>query len=105
MYRDGVSQRWPELDGLRALAVVPVVAARAIAKQKPKAIMLGSAHVVIPAGKTRKLTLKLNAKARALLKRANVKARLTIVATGTDGTRATRVRTLTLKRKVVKRRR
>jgi hypothetical protein len=90
-----------------ALATIPAGAARSAAKKqaKPKAIRLGTAHIVIPPGRTKKLTLKLNAKARALLKRGNVKTRLTIVATGTDGTRATTVRKLTLKRRAVKRRR
>ena len=90
-----------------ALATIPAGAARSAAKKKPKAKPKARrpAHIVVPPGKTRKLTLKLNAKARALLKRGNVKTRLTIVATGTDGTRATTTRKLTLKRKVVKRRR
>ena len=81
------------------------IPAGAAAAKKKKLTKLGAAHIVIPSGKTRKLTLKLNAAARNLLKRGSVKARLTVVATGTDGKRATATRKLTLKRVAVRRRR
>ncbi len=84
------------------LTVAPVSAARTAARKK--LTKLGAAHIAIPRGKTRKLTLKLNATARRMLKRGTVKARLTVVATGADGRRATTTRKLTLKRAVVRRR-
>ncbi len=75
------------------------------AKAKVKTTRIGSARITIPSGKTRTLQVKLNAAGRKLIKaRSSVRATLTIVATGTDGTRATKKRTITLKRPAKKHR-
>lgn len=59
------------------------------AKGKKKPVVLGAGKVAIPAGKTRPLTVHLNAKGKALLRKGPLHATLTIVATGTDGKKAT----------------
>jgi len=73
-------------------------------KKQPKTTRIGFAHIVIPPGKTRKLQVKLSAGGRKLVKaRGSLKATLTLAATGTDGSHATKTRTLTMKRAPVKR--
>jgi hypothetical protein len=60
--------------------------------------LLGRSRTTIPAGQTKRLTLKLNRKARKRLKRAHrIRAKLTITATGPTGLKTTVRRTLRLK--------
>ena len=76
----------------------------ATTRTKTKTTRIGVARIVVPRGTTRKLRVTLNAAGRKLVKtRRSVKATLTVVATGADGTRATRQRPLTLRRQAVKR--
>jgi len=77
------------------LTAAPAGAAGAAVTRK--AVKLGAAHVVIPKGTTRKLTVRLNAVARRQLRHGSVKTKLTVVATGTDGSRASTTRRLTLR--------
>jgi hypothetical protein len=82
----------------RAVALTLTVSgASASARKKPTVV--GTATVAIPAGKSRPLRVKLNAKGRALLRRhAKLAVTVTYVATGTDGAKQSRTRKVTAKR-------
>ncbi len=76
-----------------------LTAGGASASARKKATVVGTATVAIPAGKSRPLRVKLNAKGRALLRgHAKVAITVTYVATGTDGTKQSRTRKVTAKR-------
>jgi hypothetical protein len=79
---------------------VVLTGATASAKARTKATRLASKTYTIKARRTVRLELTLSRKAKALLKRrGRLKATLKVVATGTDGTQATRSRALTIKRR------
>jgi hypothetical protein len=87
------------------LTVAGAKASAAAKKRRPKAIIIAKTTISIPAGRTRPLTVSLNATGRALLRRhAKLAVTAALVATGTDGTKATRTRAVTLKRRVARRR-
>jgi hypothetical protein len=80
---------------------IPAAKGGAATKKKPaKATTIGKATITIPTKKTRPLTVKLNATGRSLLRHhAKLTITATLVATATDGTKQTRVRKLTVKRR------
>ncbi|HWI71759.1 MAG TPA: hypothetical protein VNT55_07375, partial [Baekduia sp.] len=87
----------------RQVTVTITVPGATSAAKRAEPVTIGRACVTVPAGKTRPLTVKLTAKGRALTRhRARLKATVTLVATATDGTRQTRKRALTLKRRAAK---
>lgn len=61
-----------------------------------KPVVIGTANVVVPAGKKLPLGLKLNGKGRALVAHKPLGATLTITAVATDGAKATEVQKVTL---------
>jgi hypothetical protein len=65
-------------------------------KAKKRQIVIGKAKIVVPAGKTVKLKLKLSRKARALLKKGPLHASLAIKATSTAGVVKNETRHLTI---------
>jgi hypothetical protein len=71
-------------------------------KAKPKPLVLGSAQIKVPAGKTVPLTLTLNGKGRKLLKKGPLHATLTILAVSTGGAKETKVQAVTIKPPSVK---
>lgn len=74
--------------------------AKAAVTRRARAVTVGTATLTIPAGKTRALRVKLNRKGRALLRRSGrLKVAVKLVATASDGTRARRTRSLTIKRR------
>jgi hypothetical protein len=82
----------------RAVALTLTVSgASASARRKPTVV--GTATVAIPAGKSRLLRVKLNAKGRALLRRhAKLAVTVTYLATGANGAKQSRTRKVTAKR-------
>jgi hypothetical protein len=86
----------------RAVAITLTVSGRtagASATKRPKAVTVGRATVLIPARKTRALTVRLTTKGRSLLRRrGTLRLTVTLIATASDGTKQTRSRTLTVKR-------
>jgi hypothetical protein len=64
--------------------------------KKKKETVIGKAKIVVPAGKTVPLKLKLSAKAKALLKKGPLHAKLTIRATSTTGVLKEESRPLTI---------
>lgn len=71
--------------------------------KKKKAVVIGHAKIKIPAGKKKALKVHLKPKALAKLKQGKtLKAKLTIVAVGVDGTKATKSQSLTIKPRKVK---
>lgn len=66
-------------------------------KGKKKETVIGKAKITVPAGKTVTLKLKLSAKARALLKKGSLHAKLAIKATSTTGIVKSESRPLTIK--------
>jgi FG-GAP-like repeat len=87
----------------RSVAITLAVAAAkgtSSATKKARTTTVARATIAIPAGRTRALAIRLNAKGRALLRRrGRLVATATLVATGTDGAQQTRKRTITLKRR------
>jgi hypothetical protein len=72
--------------------------ASAAGKKPKKPVVLGAGKTTIVAGKTAALTLKLNGKARAILKKhGSLKATLTVVATNTAGEAQTKTSAVTIK--------
>jgi hypothetical protein len=66
-------------------------------KKASKPVAIGTAHVVVPAGKTVPLKVKLSSKARAMLKKASIHAKLSLLATSAGGVKESETRTLTIK--------
>jgi hypothetical protein len=64
--------------------------------KKSKPVVLGTAQIKVPAGKTVPLKLKLDAKGRALLDKGPLHATLTVVATSTAGGKETKTQKLTV---------
>ena len=62
-----------------------------------KTLLIGQAKVTIPAGEEKSLKLKLKSKGRKLLKKGKLKAKVTLVATATDGTEDTKTQALKIK--------
>jgi hypothetical protein len=65
--------------------------------KKKKATVIGHAKITIPTGKKRALKVKLKPKALALLKKGPLKSTLTVIATGTDGSKETKKQPLKIK--------
>jgi hypothetical protein len=74
-----------------------VASAKKPKKGKAKETLLGKAQIVVPAGKTVPLKLKLSAKASALLKKGPLHAKLAIKATSSGGVVKDESRQLTIK--------
>jgi hypothetical protein len=66
-------------------------------KKTAKPVTIGKAHVTVPAKKTVPLTVKLSAKALAMLKKGPLHAKLSLVATSPSGTEASGLAPLTIK--------
>ena len=75
----------------------PSGASMAAAKRKPKAIVVGLGHMVVPGGATRPLTLKLTRAGIALLrKRRDVTVKVTVTTTGRGRPKAINTRQVRL---------
>jgi hypothetical protein len=66
-------------------------------KKASKPVVIGNAHVVVPAGKTVPLKVKLSSKARGLLKKGPLHAKLSLLATTAAGTKESETKSLTIK--------
>jgi FG-GAP-like repeat len=66
-------------------------------KKAAKPVTIGKAHITVPAKKTVPLTVKLSAKALAMLKKGPLHAKLSLVATSAAGTEGSGPASLTIK--------
>jgi hypothetical protein len=76
---------------------VSALAQKVAGKKAKKPVVIGNAHIVVPAGKTVPLKVKLSAKGRGMLKKGPLHAQLTLLATSADGTKQSETKSLTIK--------
>ena len=75
---------------------VTASAQRVAGKKASKPVVIGNAHVTIPAGKTVPLKVKLSSNGRGLLKKGPLHAKLSLLATTTAGTKESETKSLTI---------
>jgi hypothetical protein len=66
-------------------------------KKASKPVAIGKAQIVVPAGKTVPLKVKLSSKAQAMLKKGPLHAKLSLLATSAGGVKESETKTLTIK--------
>jgi hypothetical protein len=74
-----------------------LLARKAGGKKKAKPVVIGKAHVTVPAGKTVPLKVKLTAKAKSMLKKGALHATVTLLATAAGGAEGSETKALTIK--------
>jgi hypothetical protein len=80
------------------------LAQKGAGKKAAKPIVIGRAHVTVPAKKTVPLKVKLSSQAQGMLKKRTLHATVSIVATSADGTKASETKSLTIKAPAKKKR-
>jgi hypothetical protein len=78
-------------------SAVAALAQKVAGKKAKKPVVIGNAHIAVPAGKTVPLKVKLSGKGRAMLKKGPLHAQLSLLATSADGTKQSETKSLTIK--------